>query len=179
MVTRKVLRSGIILAAIFAVVFFAGSGSAMAASKNCSNVGTFIGSDTDLGTTWVVTMTRGQSATVGELLQEWVSITDPTFGGKVSAARLTDAMGVWKKVNGKKFQFTWIAYGFDAGGVMVCAVRASGVGTMTQCDQVELTYVLEFFGPTQDISAETPTYGTVCGAGIQTRMALVQVSCPD
>jgi hypothetical protein len=175
---RQVLKSGIVLAAIFAVAMFAGSGSVMAASKNCSHVGTFYGVSNS-GSTWMVTVTPGSSATVGQMVVEWVS-WDPKLGGAFSTVvRTTNPLGVWKKVNGKTAQFTWIAYGLDADGLAVYVARASGVSSMVDCDHVNFTYVMELFHPAQDISTDTPAFGSFCGTGTETRMLLVQATCPQ
>jgi len=175
---RQVLRSGIVLAAIFAVAVFASSGSVMAASKNCSHLGTWHGV-VDSGATYMVTITKGQSATVGQIMAEWVSLWDPTLGGNFpEAVRTTNPMGVWEKVNGNKFKWTWIAYGLAADGLSVVYVlRASGVSSLKDCNTMPFTYVTEVFSPL-DISMESPL-ATFCGEGIETRMQLVQTTCPQ
>ncbi|HSB07910.1 MAG TPA: hypothetical protein VLM38_00245 [Blastocatellia bacterium] len=160
-----------------AVAVFAGSGSVMGESNNCSRVGTWHGAG-DSGTTWMATDTPGSSATVGQFALEWVSI-DPTLGGFFpTVTRATNALGVWQKVNEHTYQYTWIAYGLAADGSTVYVARASGIASMADCDHVNLTYVLELFLPTQDISTEPPEFGSFCGTATETRMALVQATCP-
>jgi hypothetical protein len=170
---RQVLRSGIVLAAIFAVAVFAGSGSVIAASKNCSHLGTWFG-ESDTGATWMVTDTQGQSATVGQLVVEWIRWDPTLLGNFPTAVRTTNPMGVWEKVNDKKAQFTWMAYGFDAIGNPLYTIRSSGIGTLVNCDESHFTYVTQVFLPSQD----TPI-ATFCGTGIETRMQLVQATCPQ
>jgi hypothetical protein len=169
---RQVLRSGIVLAAIFAVAVFASSGSVMTASKNCAHLGTWQGV-VDTGETYMVTITRGQSDTVGQMVAEWV-LWDPALGVGMPAVRTTNPMGVWEKVSGNKFIWTWIAYGLAADGSVVYELRASGVSSMADCDTMPFTYVTEVFIPSQD----TPV-ATFCGTGTETRMQLVQTSCPQ
>jgi hypothetical protein len=172
---RQVLRSGVVLAAIFAVAVFAGSGSVMAASKNCSHVGTWHGVS-DTGATYMVTDTQGPSATVGQLVVEWI-LWDPTLGGNFpTAVRTTNPMGVWEKVFHRKAKFTWIAYGFDGNGAPLYTIRCSGIGSMVNCDESHFTYVTELFLPLQDISKDKPI-ATFCGTGVETRMQLVQATC--
>ena len=174
---RQVLRGGIVLAAILAVALFAGSGSVMAQSKNCSQAGTWHGAG-DSGGTWMEVVTQGQSATVGQMQVEWV-LWDPGLGVGFPAVRTTNPMGVWEKVNEKTAKWTWIAYGLGADGSVVYVVRASGVSTMTDCDTKLFTGVMELFAPGQVISAEPPAYGSVCASGTETRMQLVQATCPQ
>jgi len=178
---RQVLRCGIVLAAIFAVTVFAGSGSVMAASKNCSHLGTWHGV-VDSGATYMVTITKGQSTTVGQMVAEWI-LWDPTLlGAFPDAVRTTNAIGVWEKVNGNKFKWTWIAYGLDGFGQPLYTIRASGVSSLKDCDTMPFTYVtqvfLPTFPPTQDFSTQTPI-ATFCGDGTETRMQLVQTTCPQ
>jgi len=171
---RQVLRSGIVLAAIFAVAVFAGSGSVTAQSKNCSQAGTWHGVSNS-GGTWMEAVTQGQSATVGQMQVEWV-LWDPTLSGYFGdAIRTTNPMGVWEKVNEKTAKWTWIAYGIGANGSVVYVARASGVSTMTDCDTKLFTYVMEIFLPQQDISTDTPI-AKLCGSGTETRMQLVQAT---
>ncbi len=175
--SRQVLRGGIVLAAIFAVAVFAGSGSVMAQSKNCSQAGTWHGVG-DSGGTWTEVVTQGQSATVGQMQVEWV-LWDPGLGVGFPAVRTTNPMGVWEKVNEKTAKWTWIAYGLAADGSVIYVIRASGVSTMTDCDTKLFTGVMELFATGQNISTESPAYGSFCESGTETRMQLVQVTCPQ
>lgn len=162
---------------IAAVTVFAGSGIVLAASNNCSRVGTWHGAG-DSGITWMATDTPGSSATVGQFALEWVSI-DPTLGGFFpTVTRATNALGVWQKVNEQTYQYTWIAYGLAVNGSAVYVARASGIASMADCDHANLTYVLELFLPAQDISTEPPAFGSFCGTATETRMPLVQATCP-
>jgi hypothetical protein len=167
-------------ALLAAVTVFAASGfSPMTppASNGCSRVGTWHGLG-DSGTSWIAIDSPGANATSGQLALEWVSL-DPTFGGFFPTAdRATGAQGVWQKVNQHTYQYTWIAYVLDAGGSAVFVARASGIASMTDCDHMDLTYALEVFDPSQDISTEPPLFGTYCGTATETRMALVQATCP-
>jgi hypothetical protein len=161
-----------------ALAVFAGSGSVMGGANNCSRVGTWHGVG-DSGTTWTAIDTPGSSATAGQLSLEWVSL-DPTLGGFFpTVARVTNASGVWQMENERTYRYTWIAYGFAADGSTVYVARASGIVSMADCDHANLTYVLELFQPTQDISTEQPAFGSFCGTAIETRMTLVQPTCPS
>jgi hypothetical protein len=175
---RRVLTGGIVLAVVFAVALFAGSGSVKGEGNNCSRVGTWHGVG-DSGTTWTAIDTPGSNATVGQFALEWVSI-DPTLGGFFpTVTRATNALGVWQKVNEHSYQYTWIAYGLAVDGTTVYVARASGIASIVDCDHANLTYVLELFLPTQDISTEQPAFGSFCGTATETRMTLVQPTCPS
>jgi hypothetical protein len=130
------------------------------------------------GVTWIVTVTPGISATVGQIVVEWVS-WDPTLGVGLPAVRTTSPMGVWKKVNEKTSKFTSVAYGLDANASVVYVARASGVYKMEDCDHWPFTFVMELFDPAQDISKDSPAYGCMNGEGTETRIVLVQATCPQ
>ena len=169
---RQVLRGGIVLAAIFAVAVFAGSGSIMAASQNCSAVGTWQGVS-DVGSAWMAVATPGKDATGGQLVLEWVR-WDPTLrGGFPTAVRASSPLGVWEKVDGKTIRATFVSYGFDGNGASLYTIRISVVSTEVDCDHRSMTYVTEVFLPTQDISKNPPIV-KFCGSGTETRMQLVQ-----
>lgn len=172
----KLWQRSIVVAAVVAVALVAGSGRAMAASENCSRVGTWFGMG-DSGITWIAVDAPGASATVGQVVLEW-SLIDPTLGGFFpTVARATNALGVWQKVNGHTYEYTWVAYGLDVAGQQVFVARASGIASLEDCDHVSLTYTLELFHPAQDISTDPPAFGTLCGTGTETRMGLVQKTC--
>lgn len=161
---------------IAAVTVLAGSGSVLGASNSCSRVGTWHGAG-DSGITWIASDTPGSSATVGQFALEWVSI-DPTLGGFFpTVTRATNALGVWQKVNEYAYQYTWIAYGLAVNGSAVYVARASGIASIVDCDHANLTYALELFDPGQDISTDSPAFGTYCGTATETRMSLVQATC--
>lgn len=171
------LRRICLTALVAAVAVFAGSGSVLAASDNCSRVGTWHGVG-DSGNTWLSTYTPGSSSTVGQFALEWVAL-DPTLGGFFpSVSRVTNALGTWQKLYDHTYEYTWIAYAFDAGGSAVYVARASGIDSMADCDHVNITYALELFDPGQDISTDPPAFGTFCGTATETRMSLVQATCP-
>ena len=173
---RIAVMGGIVLSVVFAAMVFAGNGTAARGANNCSRVGTWLGVS-DSGTSWIATDTPGPNATVGQLALEWVRI-DPTRGNLYpTVIRVTNALGVWEKVNKRKYEYTWIAYGLDASGMPVYVARESGIASMANCDHVDLTYVLQLFGPTQDISTESPDLGCFPGTAVETRMSLVQAIC--
>jgi len=161
------------LAAALAVVMF--GVPAMAASNECGRVGTWHGMG-DTGFTWMAVDSPGQDATNGQITLEWVMI-DPTLGGFFTdAVRVTNGLGVWKKVNQHMYQYTWIAYGLAADGSLVFTGRASGTASMVDCDHIDLTYVVEFWLPGDDISTDPPFF-CAPGTAQETRMSLVQASC--
>lgn len=174
---RLILKGGIVLAAIFAVAVFAGSGSVRAASENCSAVGTWHGVAA-VGSAWTAVATPGASATGGQVVLEWVR-WDPTLRNFFpTAVRTSGPLGVWEKVDGKTILVTFVAFGFDGNGAPLYTIRISAVSTELDCDHRSMTYVTEVFLPTMDIYKDSPI-GKLCGSGTETRMQLVQVTCPQ
>jgi hypothetical protein len=160
-------------ALLVVVALMLGSGVALAQSNNCGRVGTWFGQG-DSGITWIAGDNPGTSATVGQVALEWV-LMDPTLGGFFpDAVRVTNARGVWEKVNQNKYKYTWVAYAFDGAGQPVFVARASGDATMAGCDTVNITYALALFSPGQKIWSDTPEYGTFPGTALETRMPMVK-----
>lgn len=157
------------LALAIAASLAVGGTSAMAGSNTCSRVGTWFGAG-DTGFQWLAVDSPGASATAGQITLEF-SLIEPTFGGYFpTAVRVTTALGVWEKLNHRKYRYTWIACGIDAGGNQVYVGRATGMAVLADCDHVNLTYTAEFFDPAQDISTEEPAYGAFPGTAEETRM---------
>ncbi len=171
---RRLLAISLALALAFAVALF--GVSTMTASKECSRVGMWHG-EGDTGFTWMATVSPGADATSGQFTLEWVLI-DPTLGGFFpDVARVTNAFGVWQKVNQHTSKFTWMAYAFDAGGKLAYTARASGTESMVDCDRIDIKYVLQLWLAGMDLSTDAPI---LCapGTATETRMSLVQASCP-
>jgi len=161
------------IAVVAVVALILGSGVGLAQSNNCGRVGTWFGQG-DSGITWIASDTSGVSATVGQLDLDWVLI-DPTLGGFFpTVVRVTNARGVWEKVNQRKYKYTWVAYAFDANAAIVFVARTSGYATMAGCNQVNITYTLELFDPAQDIWSDTPPFAFP-GTAVEKRMPVVVV----
>ena len=147
----------------------------------CSKVGTFHGEAPDMGITWMVVNSPGMNPANGQFMVEWTEI-DPTLGIPMSpftdAVHVTNASGVWKKVGRNMYEFTWIAYGLDQDGFLAYSARASGTAKLTDCDHVDMNYVLELWPAGYDIYSDPPVV-TTPGTGVETRMPLVQASCSD
>lgn len=147
----------------------------------CGKVGTFHGEAPDMGITWMVVNTPGQNADNGQFTVEWTEI-DPTLGIPMppftDAVRVTNASGVWKKVSRNVYEFTWIAYGLDQDGFLAYSARASGTAKLTDCDHVDMNYVLELWPEGYDIYNDPPIVAAP-GTGVETRMPLVQATCSE
>jgi hypothetical protein len=168
-------KGSLIFVSVLTVLLMSGVG-AMAAAKGCTMVGTWFGAG-DSGITWMATNAPGPSATAGEVNIEWV-LMDATLGGFFPAAvRVTNAVGVWQKGSRQIFPYTWVAYAFDVNGALVYTARASGVHTAVDCDHWNITYVLEIWLPSQDMN-DDPPYFCAPGTATETRMPLVQATCP-
>lgn len=156
------------------ILLFLG-GNAMAASKNCSGPGAYFGSN-PFGNSWIVNITRGSSATVGQVYLEWVHF-DATLGGVFpSAVRLANAVGVWEKGEGNLYKWTWVSHGYDASGTILYTLRASGAWSFVDCDHAEEAYVVQLWLASQDMNTDTPI-GCFPGTATETRMQVVQAAC--
>lgn len=157
---------------------FAVAAPAQAEAINCTRVGTWFGEAADAGLKWLGNHTQGTSATTGQLSFEWVQV-DPSYGGQFPALRLTSGEGVWAKVNQTTYKYTWFAYGLRpvATGypppmpasimVPIYALKVTGTGVKTSCDETQITYTAEFLSP--DL---TTTYHTASGTATEKRMLL-------
>lgn len=175
MTKKRLPVMGVILAAVCAALLFAGGANTMAAAPSCTCVGTWYG-QSDNGFTWIEVITPGTNATSGQVSLHWV-LVDPTFGGRFpEVVKVTDAYGVWEKVNRRNTKFTWLVYGLDATGAVIFVGRVSGTDAMDGCNSLMSTYVLEVFLPGQDMTTDEPVD---CGTGtsVETRVALVQATC--
>jgi hypothetical protein len=141
-------------------------------------VGTWHGVAADLGITWMAVNTPGQNAFNGQMTVEWIEIDPTLFGNFSEAARVTNAVGVWKQVGWRVYPFNWIGYGLDEAGVVVYTARASGEAYLVDCDRLDITYVLEVWPAGYDISTDTPPI-CIPGTAVETRMLLVEASCED
>jgi hypothetical protein len=174
MIKHLSIKVFLLVAAACAVVFFLG-GNAIADSKNCAAPGAYFG-DNPFGSSWIVNITRGSSATVGQVYLEWVHF-DATLGGAFpSAVRFANAVGVWQKVEGNLYEWTWVSHGFDASGTVLYTLRASGTWWFVDCDHGEEAYVVEVFLPSQDMNTDPPV-SCFPGTATETRMQVVQAVC--
>lgn len=156
-----------VLAVVVALLL--GCGVGFAQSNNCGITGTWIHWE-DFG--WLGLFTPGANATVGQMDIDWVE-WNPKLGPFQSAVRTTDPKGVWEKIDKSAYKWTWVAYGLDAAGLRVYALRASGIGTMAGCDRVDITGRLDLFLPTQNIWSDTPI-ATIPVSEFAIRMPIIQ-----
>lgn len=153
----------LLVAVAFTVVLFLG-GNAMAASKNCSLVGSWFGAAGD--NTWFLIVTRGSSATVGQVYVHWTQY-DPS-----PAVRLSDWMGVWEKVNNRLYNWTAVFYSYNADGTVFTTNRLTGTSSLVDCDHADDTWLWEVWSGYQDMTA--PPDFSFEGTGTETRMSLAQ-----
>jgi hypothetical protein len=147
----------------------------------CTMVGTWQGEDPMGGMIWFSVYTPGRNAINGQATGEFVLI-DPTLGLSeyfpvfADAVRVTNPVGVWKKVGWRRYQFTTRAYGLDQYGEVIYTWRVSGETELLDCDHSESTSVTELWLAGDDISTDPPL---LCfpGTAVETRVPLVQASC--
>jgi hypothetical protein len=140
-------------------------------------VGTWQGENSQ-GGAWFTVYTPGQNAFNGQVTGEFVLI-DPTINGFFpEAVRVTNPVGVWKKVGWRRYQYTTRAYGLDQYGDVVYTWRISGESELLDCDHAESTYsVIELWYGDADVSTEPPDLCFPGGTTLETRVPLVQASC--
>jgi len=163
---KPLFTKGFVLVAVACAVLLFSGGQAMAASKNCSLIGSWYGGFSDgPGNDWMLLFARGSSATSGSFYMEW-----PTSGG-------THPVGVWEAVDTEHYKFTFTWYGLDANGAVVWTARCSGMATLLDCDHSEETWVTELWvGPGRDMNTEPPD-DCWHGASAERRMPVVQATC--
>ena len=92
----------------------------------------------------------------------------------MSAVRVTNSYGVWRKVNHRIYRFTWVGRGLDMNGEVVYTIRSSGQGEILDCSNVDITFVLEIWDGNADVYTEDPMITLPPGTAFETRMPLVQ-----
>lgn len=179
---HKIIKMGFGALALCCIAFFI-MGMTPTAAKSCNlknkglctRIGTWHGVS-DLGFTWMAIKTPGQNAVNGQVNVEWIYFDPTLFGNFDDAARITNGIGVWKKVGRHLYQFTWMAYGLDQDGEVLYTMRASGEAESVDCDTADITYVLKVWPEGDDISPD-PDPVCIPGTATETRMPLVQESC--
>jgi hypothetical protein len=81
------------------------------------------------------------------MLLDWVSVDPGLLAG---AAVLTPGRGVWQEIRKGQYKYTWYAYGLDELGERFYSVRVSGLATLADCNNVDISYTYEIFYPSVD-----------------------------
>jgi hypothetical protein len=164
---KRLSMKVIFVAAACAILLFLGN-DAMAASKNCSLIGSWFGAAGD--NTWFTIASRGSSATAGQLYVQWTRylLTPPDV-------RVSDWVGGWQKVDKDLYKWTAVFYTYDASGAITTTNRLSGTSDLVNCDQAEDTWVWEVWLSDSDMSTDPD----IChsGTGTETRMPVLEVVC--
>lgn len=138
--------------------------NALAASKDCSIIGSWIGGHGDgSGNEWMIIFMRGSSATSGPFYVEFPGAGEP------------HPVGVWEKVDASHFKFTFV-WGMDDSGAMG-TIRTSGMATLVDCDHTEETWVTEFWNTAQDMNSGAPPAQCHEGHSAERRIPVVQSTC--
>jgi hypothetical protein len=143
--------------------------------------GSWTGGTADEYMEWMAIHTPGTNPTGGEMLMNWVKV-DPRLiqvsGHFPGATRLTPGHGDWEKTVKGQYMYTWYAYGMgdiDGNPVRYYTVRVTGLATMTDSDNVSISYRYDVFGgyvAPQDMST-TPIVHTYSGDASEKRLTLV------
>jgi len=151
---RFVVTSILLLGLAIPGAAFAGGGG-----KGCSIQGTWFGVDSleDLQPTgWVVT-TTGRSNDRGVNVLEFPTF-DFTFGGAFSEVVDGSAnRGVWRRLDGNRFAYSFTAIAVDADNNLVYTARVSGTSTISHhCMFETITAYMEIFVAGQSMFKDDP-----------------------
>jgi hypothetical protein len=136
------------------------SGAAIAgdAGKGCQIQGTWFGVnnlDDKLLAGWVVTAT-GKSANHGVNVFEFPTY-DLTFGGTYSVVDGSANRGVWKRINGNTFEYSFMTILVDEERAPVYYLRVSGQSTLSaDCMSETITAVMDFYLPNMSPFEDPP-----------------------
>jgi len=141
---RFVVSSILVLGLAIPGAAFAGG-----AGKGCQLQGTWFGvndlEDKELSG-WVATVT-GKSADHGINVFEFPTF-DLTFEGTYPVADASANRGVWKRISGNTFEYSFMAIVVDAQRAPVYYLRVSGQSTLSaDCMSETITAVLDFYFP--------------------------------
>lgn len=161
---NKHLFKGFLVAAVCTVLLFLG-GDAMAASKNCSLIGSWFGEAG--GNTWFLIVMRGSSAKAGPLYVQWTNY-DPS-----PDVRVSDWMGVWEKVDDRLYKSTTLFYTYDTTGAISTTNRLSGTTALADCDHAADALVWEAWVAPHDMNTDPPDFSESVTT-TETRMQLVE-----
>ena len=150
-------------------------GPEASSERTCSVHGSWM-AEVDIGARFFVSYSRGSDANGGPMAVEWIA-GDPTlFGNFPTAVSLTQGVGVWQRIDGHTYQYTWISYGLDAAGVPVYAWKGSGTGTLPSCDMIVFDYVAEIFPMPLHPLVDDPV-DCISGGGTKIRVSLDLATC--
>lgn len=153
-ILRFVISSILVLGLAIPGAAFAGD-----AGKGCSMQGTWFGVDSleNLQPTgWVVTAT-GRSDHHGVNVLEFPTF-DFTFGGAFSdVVDVSANRGVWRRLSGNRFAYSFSAIAVDANHNLVYTARVGGTSTISDnCMFETITAYLEIFVAGQSMFKDTP-----------------------
>ena len=150
---RFVVSSILVLGLAIPGAAFAGG-----AGKGCQLQGTWYGvADLDgkMPTGWVVTA-MGQSANHGVNVFEYKTFNSALFG-LPDAHDMSADRGVWKRLGGNRFAYSFMAVAVDEGNNVLYHARVSGETTLSSdCMSEEITALLEVFFPGKSPFVDEP-----------------------
>lgn len=179
-IRKRSLIMAMALAAVFALVAAWPCTIAEAGPTECGMIGTWYG-DVDSPLKWLGVHTAGSSLTKGEMLLEWVRVSNELliiYGTYPTVTRLSNGRGVWEQTVKGKYRYTWYAYGISTlDDLPVYSVRVSGLAENTDCDHVAISFTYEVFAGfvlPQAMSGFTPDLA-IADYADQTRVPLTVV----
>jgi len=146
----------------------------------CGLAGTWMGVP-DGPLVWSAIHTADPGGMSGTMQLNWVFVGTEllTWYSKYDVTHLSPGNGVWKKTGPDQYDYTWYAFGIGIDGSPAYSLRVSGKATITNCDNVDITYVYELFDPPVfpwEMTGDAK-WGT-SGTGVEIRLPLVTPSMP-
>jgi hypothetical protein len=110
---------------------------------------------------FIITFQSGPWDDYGNLQLEGFLSDYTLFGAFPTAVSGTHAKGAWKRTGNRSFEYSWLAYAFDASGAVVYILKASGTLEMSyDCMKGTITANNRLYAPDQDpLGDEPPAYG--------------------
>ena len=143
--------------------------------RGCPLPGTWLAT-VDIGGVFFSQYGGGTEAVSGPLTVDWIAFDPSLFGNFPAATRLTPGDGGWHR-HGGGYVYTWVAYGIDATGLPVYAIKGSGHGTFDGCGTIDFDWVLEVFPWPMDPLVDEPVT-CLSGVGTKRRIPVAADTCP-
>jgi len=152
-VLRLILTGILTLGLAIPGAVFAGDGS-----RPCTIQGTWFGVNNleeMMPTGWIVTAT-GQSANQGVNVFEYKTFNSALFG-LLDPHDMSADRGVWKRLGGNRFAYSFMAVAVDEGNNVLYYARVSGETTLSSdCMSEEISALLEIFYPGKSPFVDEP-----------------------
>jgi hypothetical protein len=134
-----------------------------ALAKKCQLDGhTYLGFADPFGQ-FIATFHSGPKSDEGNIDMQFITADWTVFGTFPTAVSGTHPKGVWKRTGSRSFEWSWIAYAYDASGALVYILKPSGtVNFALRCKNAVITANMSLYAPDQDpLGEDPPAFGCV------------------